>query len=192
MMRVPVPVRLRKAVRTWFDSRYISIADHRQDIRDALWEVQTLRREMATLQGEVERLRNARPPAAAARTHSAGAGDRAGSADSRVGRVEVKADKAYGKADDAHRLAQETAKALDGVLQNEVLVWQAIDDLRTRLAGGEVPATSRTTAEAAERAGSGRVPPEAERTPGRAADELVQGRSGDERVRGRSEEQPCA
>ncbi|WP_181957880.1 hypothetical protein [Nonomuraea longispora] len=198
MMRVPVPVRLRKAVRTWFDSRYISIADHRQDIRDALWEVQTLRREMATLQGEVERLRNARPPAAAT-THGAGAGDKAGSADSRVGSVGVKADsaygkadRAYGKADDAHRLAQETAKALDGVLQNEVLVWQAIDDLRTRLAGGEVPATSRTTAEAVERAGAGRVPPEAERTPGRAADELVQGRSGDERVRGRSEEQPCA
>ncbi|MFG1704585.1 hypothetical protein ACFLIM_15445 [Nonomuraea sp. M3C6] len=101
MMRVLVPARLRKAVRTWFDSRYISIADHRQDIRDALWEVQTLRREMATLQGEVERLRTARPPVV---------------------------DKA--KIDDTHRLAQETAKALDGVLQNEVLVWQAIDDLR--------------------------------------------------------------
>jgi hypothetical protein len=102
MMRVPVPARLRQAVRTWFDSRYISIADHRQDIKDALWEVQTLRREMTTLQGEIERLRNApRPPAP----------DRA-------------------KLDDTHRLAQETAKALDGVLQNEVLVWQAIDDLR--------------------------------------------------------------
>jgi uncharacterized small protein (DUF1192 family) len=100
MMRVLVPVRLRKAVRTWFDSRYISIADHRQDIRDALWEVQTLRREVAALQGEVERLRNARP--------------------------------AKAKPGDACRLAQETAKALDGVLQNEVLVWQAIDDLRTR------------------------------------------------------------
>jgi hypothetical protein len=107
MMRVLVPARLRKAVRTWFDSRYISIADHRQDIRDALWEVQTLRREMATLQGEVERLRKARPAAA--------------------GPV---ADRA--KIDDTHRLAQETAKALDGVLQNEVLVWQAIDDLRGR------------------------------------------------------------
>lgn len=102
MMRVPVPARLRKAVRTWFDSRYISIADHRQDIRDALWEVQTLRREVATLQGEVERLRNARPPAV---------------------------DKA--RIDDTHRLAQETAKALDHLLQNEVLVWQAIDALRT-------------------------------------------------------------
>ncbi|WP_181958613.1 hypothetical protein [Nonomuraea diastatica] len=133
MMRVPVPARLRKAVRTWFDSRYISIADHRQDIRDALWEVQTLRREMVTLQGEVERLRNARPPAAGNR------------------------------ADDAHRLAQETAKALDGVLQNEVLVWQAIDDLRTRLPRGDAPAG------------------------GRAG-----GRAADERARGRSEEQPCA
>ncbi|GAA3231844.1 hypothetical protein [Nonomuraea helvata] len=108
MMRVLVPVRLRKAVRTWFDSRYISISDHRQDIRDALWEVQTLRREMATLQSEVERLRNARPQV--------------------IDPVISKGDKA--KIDDAHRLAQETAKALDGVLQNEVLVWQAIDDLR--------------------------------------------------------------
>jgi hypothetical protein len=109
MMRVPVPARLRKTVRTWFDSRYISIADHRQDIRDALWEVQTLRREMATLQGEVERLRKGRPAA-----------------------PDKPADRAAEKArlDDTHRLAQETAKALDGVLQNEVLVWQAIDDLR--------------------------------------------------------------
>ncbi|MGW0807038.1 hypothetical protein [Nonomuraea sp. NPDC002799] len=119
MMRVLVPARLRMAVRTWFDSRYISIADHRQDIRDALWEVQTLRREMATLQGEVERLRNARPQAAG-----------------------KPADKA--KIDDTHRLAQETAKALDGVLQNEVLFWQAIDDLRDRLpapAPAAVPAS---------------------------------------------------
>ncbi|MER6582450.1 hypothetical protein ACIBK9_42145 [Nonomuraea sp. NPDC050227] len=113
MMRVPVPARLRKAVRTWFDSRYISVADHRQDIRDALWEVQTLRREMATLQGEVERLRNARPPA---------------------GPVIDKA-----RVDDTYRLAQETAQALDGVLQNEVLVWQAIDDLRARVPEGGRP-----------------------------------------------------
>jgi hypothetical protein len=111
MMRTLVPARLRKAVRTWFDSRYISVADHRQDIRDALWEVQTLRREVTGLQAEVERLRKAvakptpRPAMPAA-------------------------DKA--RLDDTHRLAQETAKALDGVLQNEVLVWQAIDDLRAR------------------------------------------------------------
>ncbi|MEV0621319.1 hypothetical protein AB0I81_48875 [Nonomuraea sp. NPDC050404] len=112
MMRVLVPARLRKAVRTWFDSRYISISDHRQDIRDALWEVQTLKREMVTLQGEVERLRDARPPMT---------GGAAGSA----------ADKALrAKVDNTHRLAQETAKAMDGVLQNEVLVWQAIDGLR--------------------------------------------------------------
>ncbi|MFC5830301.1 hypothetical protein [Nonomuraea insulae] len=107
MMRVLVPARLRTAVRTWFDSRYISISDHRQDIRDALWEVQTLRREMATLQSEVERLRNARP-AAPPKTD----------------------DRLRTKVDDTQRLAQETAKALDGVLQNEILVWQAIDGLR--------------------------------------------------------------
>ncbi|MCA2223016.1 proline-rich domain-containing protein [Nonomuraea aurantiaca] len=109
MMRVLVPARLRKAVRAWFDSRYISIGDHRQDIRDALWEVQTLRREMASLQDEVERLRNARPA------------------------TPPTTDKA--RLDDTHRLAQETAKALDGVLQNEVLLWQAIDDLKSRAPG---------------------------------------------------------
>ena len=113
MMRVLVPARLRKAVRTWFDSRYISIGDHRQDIRDALWEVQTLRREMASLQDEVERLRNARPATA----HT----------------TAPTTDKA--RLDDTRRLAQETAKALDGVLQNEVLLWQAIDDLKSRTPG---------------------------------------------------------
>ncbi|MEW9556298.1 hypothetical protein [Nonomuraea sp. NPDC050783] len=111
MMRALVPARLRKAVRTWFDARYISVADHRQDLKDALWEVQTLRREVTGLQGEVERLRKA----VAARPQQAPAADKA-------------------RLDDTHRLAQETARALDGVLQNEVLVWQAIDDLRARQA----------------------------------------------------------
>ncbi|MFG2075942.1 hypothetical protein SAMN05421874_102611 [Nonomuraea maritima] len=116
MMRVLVPDRLRKAVRTWFDSRYISIADHRQDIRDALWEVQTLRREVATLHKEVERLRETRTPQPA----------------------ENRADQALRtRLDDTGRLARETAAALDGVLQNEVLVWQAIDALRAR--GEEQP-----------------------------------------------------
>src|SRR5262249_39486829 len=95
------------------DSRYISIANHRQDIRDALWEVQTLRREMVTLQSEVERLRNARPPAAAPKVD--------------------KLDKA--KLDDAHRRAHGSAKRLDGLLQNEVRLWQAVDALRARLPG---------------------------------------------------------
>ncbi|NUR92320.1 MAG: hypothetical protein HOY71_50310 [Nonomuraea sp.] len=101
MLRVLVPARLRQRVRAAFDSRYISIADHRQDIRDALWEVQTLRREVKDLRTEVERLRKAstRPVPVA-------------------------------KDEDTKRLAQETAKALDGVLQNEVLIWQAIDELR--------------------------------------------------------------
>ncbi|MBN6053472.1 hypothetical protein JYK22_16140 [Nonomuraea sp. RK-328] len=115
MMRVLVPARLRQAVRTWFDARYISIADHRQDIRDALWEVQTLRREMATLQAEVERLRKAKPAA--------------------PGPDRAKLDETRRLAQDTQRLAQETAKAMDGVLQNEVLVWQAIDELRDRAAG---------------------------------------------------------
>ncbi|WP_327089792.1 hypothetical protein OIE66_03985 [Nonomuraea sp. NBC_01738] len=99
MMRVLVPARLRNAVRTWFDSRYISVADHRQDIKDALWEVQTLRREVVTLQDEVKRLR----------------------------------------VEEAHRLSRETAEALDRILQNEVLVWQAIDALRAGNVSGGRP-----------------------------------------------------
>jgi len=57
MMRALIPARMRKAVRTWFDARYISAAVHRQDIKDALWEVQTLRREVIALQHEVAGLR---------------------------------------------------------------------------------------------------------------------------------------
>jgi predicted nucleic acid-binding Zn-ribbon protein len=119
MKRVLVPARLRQAVRSWFDSRYISVAEHRQDIRDALWEVQTLRREMATLQAEVERLRtdvrNLRGELKKRPAPPAGSSD------------------TQRTARDAHRLARETAQALDGLLQNEVLIWQAIDELKTRL-----------------------------------------------------------
>jgi hypothetical protein len=121
MMRVLVPARLRTAVRTWFDSRYISIADHRQDIRDALWEVQTLRREVATLHGEVERLRSTPAPPAAGKAPASKAS--AAPVAPVIDRTQF---------NDTRRLAQETAKALDRVLQNEVLVWQAIDDLRSR------------------------------------------------------------
>jgi len=100
--RVPVPARLRRAVLGWFDSRYISRADHRQDVKDALWEVQTLAREVTSLRAEVVELR------------------------ARVAEVRLDPARA-GRWDDAHRLAQETAVALDGVLQNEVLLWQAVD-----------------------------------------------------------------
>ncbi|GAA2362950.1 hypothetical protein GCM10010404_16280 [Nonomuraea africana] len=107
-MRVLVPARLKKAVRSWFDSRYISVADHRQDIKDALWEVQTLRREVTTLQEEVRRLRAVKQQA-----------------------PQTGAKAAEEKAAEAHRLAFETAQALDRILQNEVLLWQAVDELRT-------------------------------------------------------------
>ncbi|WP_344918013.1 hypothetical protein [Streptosporangium oxazolinicum] len=102
MKRALVPAPLRRAVLGWFDSRYISRADHRQDVKDALWEVQTLAREVTSLRAEVVELR------------------------ARVAGVKLDPARA-GRWDDAHRLAQETAVALDGVLQNEVLLWQAVD-----------------------------------------------------------------
>ncbi|WP_063780526.1 hypothetical protein [Nonomuraea sp. SBT364] len=105
MMRVLVPSRLRARARAWFDARYLPIADHRRDLKDALRQVQDLRDELTTLKGElnalrgqVRRLTDAPPPAPDA---------------------------------DTRRLAQETAQALDGLLQNEVLLWQAVDELRS-------------------------------------------------------------
>ncbi|WP_440069190.1 hypothetical protein [Streptosporangium sp. OZ121] len=102
MKRALVPAPLRRAVLGWFDSRYISRADHRQDVKDALWEVQTLAREVTSLRAEVVELR------------------------AQVAGVKLDPARA-GRWDDAHRLAQETAVALDGVLRNEVLLWQAVD-----------------------------------------------------------------
>ncbi len=116
--RALVPAPLRRAVLGWFDSRYISRADHRQDVKDALWEVQTLAREVTSLRAEVVELR------------------------AQVAGVKLDPARA-GRWDDAHRLAQETAVALDGVLRNEVLLWQAVD----RATGG--------TADAGDTAGIG-------------------------------------
>ncbi|MGV9328218.1 hypothetical protein [Streptosporangium sandarakinum] len=130
--RALVPARLRSAVRGWFDSRYISLAEHRQDIKDALWEVQVLRREVTTLRAEVERLQ-----ARAAKAPAAPAGRTVDEARAR-------------RWDDAHRLATETASAMERVLQNEVLLWQAVD----RAAAGRTPETAGTARPAEE----GRTP----------------------------------
>ncbi|MFJ2030211.1 hypothetical protein [Streptosporangium sp. NPDC087985] len=115
--RALVPAPLRRAVRRWFDSRYISLTEHRQDIRDALWEVQTLGREVAALRAEVDRLRE------------------------QVAQAGVGQDRAE-RWDDAHRLARETAVALDRVLQNEVLLWQAVDRLPGSVPSGSAASTS--------------------------------------------------
>ncbi|MFF0307903.1 hypothetical protein ACFYSC_10755 [Streptosporangium sp. NPDC004379] len=144
--RALVPARLRSAVRGWFDSRYISLAEHRQDIKDALWEVQVLRREVTTLRAEVERLQ--------ARTAKAPAGPAAP-----AGRT---VDEARARRwDDAHRLATETAAAMERVLQNEVLLWQAVDRATGRAPGAPETPESRS-------AGSGRATGNAGRTPGSA------------------------
>ncbi|WP_256862867.1 hypothetical protein [Microbispora sp. GKU 823] len=105
--------RLRRALLSRLDSRYVTKPDHRQDLKDALWEVQMLRREIVALRGEVDRLRRATvtPVKAAPEPR-------------------VTADP---KAAEAHRLATETAEAVDTLLQNEMRIWQAIDDLSARV-----------------------------------------------------------
>ncbi|WP_179282099.1 hypothetical protein [Streptosporangium subroseum] len=120
MKRALVPARLRRVVLGWFDSRYISRADHRQDIKDALWEVQTLGREIVSLRAEVGELR------------------------AQVDKVRLDPIRAK-RWDDAHRLSEETAVAMDGVLQNEVLLWQAVDRLSAGPAGPAGPAGSADT-----------------------------------------------
>ncbi|MGC5011054.1 hypothetical protein ACLQ2R_09855 [Streptosporangium sp. DT93] len=117
MRRALVPTPLRKAVLGWFDARYISRADHRQDVKDALWEVRTLAREVTSLRAEVVELR------------------------AQVTRARLDPARA-GRWDDAHRLARETAVALDEVLRNEVLLWQAVDRAdatRDRATGTQEP-----------------------------------------------------
>ncbi|MCT9931353.1 hypothetical protein N5079_14110 [Planotetraspora sp. A-T 1434] len=116
VMRALAPSRLRRAVRSRTDARYVTKTDHRQDIKDTLWEIQMLRREVVALRGEVDRLWQAvqtgsgRPSSAVK-----------GGSDPRAA--------------EAHRLATETAEALDTVLRNEVRIWQAIDGLSARLPG---------------------------------------------------------
>ncbi|MFC4535535.1 hypothetical protein [Sphaerisporangium dianthi] len=108
VMRGLVPLRVRRAVLGRFDARYVTRADHRQDVRDALWEVQALKREIEGLRREVEQLRRevkrAGSPAPSAALTT--------------------------KVEDAHRLATETASAVDHLLQAEVRLWQAVDGLR--------------------------------------------------------------
>ncbi|WP_235558095.1 hypothetical protein [Sphaerimonospora mesophila] len=105
----PLTAPISRRVRSRIDARYVTKADHRRDIKDALWEVQMLRREVVSLRNEVDRLRKTAKASAAP----------APARDPRVA--------------EAHRLATETADALDKVLQNEVRVWQAIDDLSARV-----------------------------------------------------------
>ncbi|WP_424535998.1 hypothetical protein ACOZ38_39340 [Sphaerisporangium viridialbum] len=113
VMRVLAPLRVRRAILSRLDGRYVTRADHRQDVRDSLWEVQALKREVAALRREVDQLRQR------------SAGTKAPSTDPALA----------AKVADAHRLATETASALDHVLQSEVLIWQAIDTIRE--AGGQ-------------------------------------------------------
>lgn len=109
-LRVLIPAKVRRAVRARFDARYVARADHRRDVRDALWEVRSLRREVVALRAEVERLRRERRPAPPPADPGMPA-----------------------KVGEARRLAEETAVAADHLLQSEVLIWQAVDRLEARI-----------------------------------------------------------
>lgn len=135
-LRVLAPSRLRRALLSRLDARYVTKPDHRQDLKDALWDVQMLRREIVALREEVERLRRA---AGASSADSRAADSRAAEAHRKATEAHQKAADAHRKATDvnqkaaeAHRLATETADAVDTLLQNEVRIWQAIDDLSDR------------------------------------------------------------
>jgi hypothetical protein len=117
VMRVLVPSRLRRAARARLDARYASKGDH----RDALFELQMLRREVVALRREVDRLRAA-PARSAAKTPQP--------------RQSTQASQST-RGDEAYRLAIETAESLDQVLQNEVHLWQAVDALRSTLRNGQ-------------------------------------------------------
>jgi hypothetical protein len=133
LLRVLAPARVRRAVIARLDARYVTRRDHRDDIKDSLWEVQALRREVAELRRDVERLRD-RWADAARDPHGPGS---PGGPDARVDAGQVR------RWDDAHRLALETAASLDHVLQNEVLLWQAVDRLEARLDTGGDAARAR-------------------------------------------------
>jgi hypothetical protein len=117
--RVPVPRWLRHSVSSWFDRRYVTRAQHKNDIRDSLWEVKVVARELAELRREVERL------------------------GARVAAITPDGAR-MARWDDAHRLAGETAAAVDRILQNEVLLWQAVD--RVEAAVTSLAAAENTTA----------------------------------------------
>ncbi|PZG36210.1 hypothetical protein C1I98_27000 [Spongiactinospora gelatinilytica] len=107
---MPVPGWIRRSVRSWLDAHYVRRVDHKNDIRDSLWEIKVVARELAELRAEVERL-NARV-------------------------AKIAPDQArMARWDDAHRLAVETASAMDRILQNEVLLWQAVDRVESAAAG---------------------------------------------------------
>ncbi|MFI0419440.1 hypothetical protein [Spongiactinospora sp. 9N601] len=114
--RVPVPGWIRRSARSWLDAHYVRRVDHKNDIRDSLWEIKVVARELAELRAEVERL------------------------NARVAKIAPAAEAAPDQArmarwDDAHRLAVETASAMDRILQNEVLLWQAVDRVESAAAG---------------------------------------------------------
>ncbi|GII02719.1 hypothetical protein [Planobispora takensis] len=128
LKRALVPARLRRAVRGRLDARYVLRPDHRRDLAEVLGKVRELSGEVAALRAEGERLR-AEVERLRGRTSGV-----------TVSREQTR------RWDDAHRLALETATAMDRTLQNEVLLWQAVDRARAEAEGtleaGDAPAAT--------------------------------------------------
>ena len=117
VVRVLLASRLRRAVRARIDARYVTKDVHRQDLKDALWEVQKLRKEIIALRDEVAQRREVvalREEVVALRRKVSAPAPKP-PVDPRIAQ--------------AHRLATQTAESLDHVLQNEVRIWQALDGL---------------------------------------------------------------
>ncbi|GAA1310590.1 hypothetical protein Psi02_39400 [Planotetraspora silvatica] len=158
--RVLVPARVRRAFLSRLDARYVTQADHRQDVRNIRDEFRRLHRETkddrrddAAAYATKESAKDIAKAIAkdvvkdvvSAAVKDAQRENQSLREEIVALRAEVRAlkqltatvNKANDQAVKGHRLAERTAEALDHVLQNEVRVWQAIDGL-----SAQTPATN--------------------------------------------------
>jgi hypothetical protein len=148
VVRALVPARPRRAFRSRLDARYVTKADHRQDVRNIREEFRRLHREAKADP------RRATVDKAAEGAAGATAEDAIRSAlreiqllrqevvalrgeVDRLRQLKLAVSKANDEAVRGHRLAVRTADALDYVLQNEVRTQQAIDGLTAQMPATE-------------------------------------------------------
>ncbi|GAA4578542.1 hypothetical protein GCM10023194_01710 [Planotetraspora phitsanulokensis] len=158
--RILVPSRLRRTARDRIDARYVTKPEHRQDIRNAREDARKdIRKSREDIRKSQEDIRNLRQEVQALR-QEAETERRRQDAEAQQAQQEIQAlrrdlvalrdevnrlrqmtttvNKANDVAVRGQRLAEQTAEALDHVLQNEVRVWQAIDGLSAQTAVTEI------------------------------------------------------